>query len=470
MSITDQPNIIKNLPIISFIEQLHDTKGSQITFDELKGELLKKNENSDGQKYNISLKEDDNLFMLYYNSSKNESSDDFAIKLENSCRSIILDKKILKPIVTQYNKIIYNADSIDFLKTKDWNQVVVQKCYEGTLITIFHHMDKWYVTTRRCLNAQESSWIKNNSYYDMFIDAMTGKFTFDELNKNHCYHFILVHHKNRNIVAYNNTLGKDYKELFHILTTEKYSLDEINYKINDKVKYIENEQFNNLDDLLSELNKLNELDKKYIKITSEGYVLKYYIGELFKSPFITLKIQTEIYDTIMKIKPNNSNIYQCFLELYQKNKLNDFLPYFTKYSNDVTKRIHISMQNISKELLDLYHLTRNKQNEEIYNKLSDQYKKCLYEIHGIYIKNRKGDFQEGVDKKQIGTTRSINVFDVYHYLKGTPTNELRQLYYDRINMLENPLFKFINKTCINTMTQSTLMFKRIKDKTNINTN
>lgn len=452
----------ENLPINTFIKNLSDTKGSSITYDELKNELLKKDELGN-QVYYLSLKEDDNLCMIYYNNiPQTPGRDQFIQELENSCRSIILDKQTLKPLVTQYNRILYNGDSLSFIKDKDWSHVTVQKCYEGTLIMVFNHNDKWYVTTRRCLNAQESTWIKNNSYYEMFTEAMEGKFTFDELNKNYCYHFVLVHHKNRNIVSY-NWLGREYKELFHILTTEKYSLNEVQSdvaKINDKVRSVQDEKFNSLDDLITELNKQNDLDKTYQRVTLEGYVLRYYTGELYNSPFVTLKFQTGIYDTLMKLKPNNSNIYQCFLELYQKDKLNDFLPYFTRYGNDTIKRIHFSMQNISKELLDLYHMTRNKNNGEMYADLPEGYKKCLYELHGLYIKNRKNDFDDGgIDNKKKGSTKSINVFDVYNYLKSIPSNELRQLYYDRTNMISQDKFKFLNKNCINTMTQSTLMFK-----------
>lgn len=452
----------ENLPINNLTKKLNDSRGSPIDFNNLKEELLKKDEFGNPI-YHLSLKEDDDLCIIYYNNISNSgvgtgSKQKFVSELENSCRSLILEKKTLKPLVTQYNRILYNDDSLEFIKDKNWSQIVIQKCYEGTLIVVFNHNDKWYVTTRRCLNAQESTWIRNKSYHEMFVEAMEGKFSFDELNKNYCYHFVLVHHKNKNIVSY-NWLGRDYKELFHVLTTEKFTLSEIDCKINEKVTHVSEEKFDNLDDLLIELNKQNDLDKNYQKVTLEGFVLKYYLGKIHESPFITLKLQTSIYDALMKLKPNNSNIYQCFLELYQKDKLNDFLPYFTRYGNEVIKRIHISMQNLSKEILDLYHLTRNKNNGDLYSSLTEQYKKCLYEIHGIYIKNRKEDFENGVDNKKIGTTKSINVFDIYHYLKNIPSNELRQLYYDRMDMVNDYKFKFINKKCINTMTQSILMFK-----------
>lgn len=452
----------ENIPINLLITKLSATKQTPVSFEDLKTELNTKDVNNN-PKYYMSLKEDDNLCMIFNNLvPENDIRDQQIVELEKSCKSIIIDKRTLKPIVSQYNKILYNNEAITFLKDKQWSNVCVQKCYEGTLIIVFNHNDTWYVTTRRCLNAKDSTWVRNNSYYDMFVDAMENKFTFDDLNKDYCYHFILVHYKNRNIVNYGH-LGHDYKELFHISTTEKYTLKELDLKINNNVKSIQEETFTTLDDLIIELKKYDEQDKKKHCVTFEGYILKYYTGPVHQSPFITLKLQTDIYETLMKLKPNNSNLFQCYLELYQKDKLNDFLPYFTKYGLDVIKRIHGSMQTISKEMLDLYHMTRGRKNEEIYGNLPNQYKKCLYEIHGIYVKSRSNDFVNGKDiteEKMDGNIRSINVFDIYKYLKNLPFTELRQIYHDRIKLADDSKNSFINKNCINTMTQSTLMFNK----------
>jgi len=454
----------ENMPINLLIANLTSSKQSPISFEDLQTELNKKDDNNN-PKYYLSIKEDENVCMIFNNSVPNNTNrDQNIVDLETSCKSIILDKNTLKPIVSQYNKILYNSEAITFLKDKQWSNICIQKCYEGTLIIVFNHNNTWYVTTRRCLNAKDSTWIHNNSYYDMFIEAMENKFTFDDLNKDYCYHFILVHYKNRNIVNY-GYLGHDYKELFHVSTTEKYTLKEIDFKINDNVKLIQEESFSSLDDVSIELKNKDEHDKKNHKVTFEGYILKYYKGTVHQSPFITLKLQTEIYETIMKLKPNNSNLFQCYLELYQKDKLNEFLPYFTKYGIDVIKRIHGSMQTVSKEILDLYHMTRGKKNEEIYNNLTNQYKKCLYEIHGFYVKNRSHDFVNGVDvaqEKMEDNIRSINVFDIYKYLKNLPFNELRQIYHDRIKLSDDSKNSFINKNCINTMSQTTLMFKNNK--------
>ena len=197
--------------------------------------------------------------------------------------------------------------------------------------------------------------------------------------------------KIKNIINYSK-YGNEYSKLIHTLTTEKETLNEIDISINKNVKSIEKQSFKNLFDVIDKLNYISITDEANKKITKEGYLIKYYFDKPLKSNFIVLKLQTNIYKQLIKNKPNNINVHQNYLELYQKDKLVDYLPYFTKYTNDITKRIHLSMKNIAKEILDLYHCTRQKNNPHIYNILLDQYKKILYGLHGLYISHRKSDF------------------------------------------------------------------------------
>ena len=461
----------ETLPVSMFIKQFN-------CYEDLKNEILQPN------KYNISLKENDDICMLYYNTnlaiddsnnSNNQQRDPNIIKFEVACRNAIIEKSTLKLLLTQYNKILYNSETKQFLKDKSFKNGVIQKCYEGTLILVFNHNNKWYVTTRRCIDATESIWVDGKSYYELFVDAMQNKFTFDDLNINYCYQFILVHHKNKNIVSY-DSLGNEYKELFHSMTNEKYTLNEVEHKLNN-VKYIPIENFNNFDELENQLKIIDESDRNNRKVTLEGYVIRYYDNETHTGPYTLMKLQTNIYDRLMKIKPNNSNLHQGFLELYQTDNLNEFLPYFTTYIGEVVRRINNSMKTISTEILNLYHMTRNKSNSDLYNMLPDQYKRVLYEIHGIYIKNKQQDnndkpelemMEDNEQSKNI--KRTINVYDIYHYLKQLSPNKLRQLYYDRHNIITNneaTKFPFINTHCIYTMTQSILMYKNAKNVKNV---
>lgn len=450
------------------------------TIDDLRAMLTLKNDDGTLQ-YHINFKENDNFFMLYYNDLiENGDRDPNIVQFENNCRSVIIDKKTMTPVCSQYNRILYNDDAEQFLKDKDWSQVTIQKCHEGTYIILFfdQYENEWRVTTRRCLDAKESQWIKGKSYYTMFLEAIESKFSLDELDKNLCYHFVLLHHLNKNIVHYKDYVERDYKDVYHVLTTEKGTLNQVDVRINDNVKFSEEERnFKNLNDLVKALNSIDQNNRQTHQVTTEGFVLRYYHGEPGKSNFTVLKFQTPIYQYIMKIKPNNSNIHQNYLELYQLNRLNMFLPYFTKYPKDVINRINVSMKTISGEVLDLYHLTRTnketgeKKNPELYNVLTDTYKRILFFLHGIFINRYKTESHAN----GMGSN-AINVNDVYHYLKDKlPFNELRQLFldrgivYKRISedpiLSENKKVNFINNGCIDTTTLTTFMFKNYGNET-----
>jgi hypothetical protein len=290
----------------------------------------------------------------------------------------------------------------------------------------------------------------------MFDESIKSNFSFDNLNPNLCYHFILVHHKNKNIVNYSD-YGNEYKEVFHIFTAEKYTMKEVNVDV-PGVNKITEESIVNLESLMNNINAISQHDEFQKKVTAEGYIIRVYnSGVKYNGIFNVIKLQTPIYQTISKIKPNNNNIYQNCLELYQTDNLSEFGPYFTEYSTELIKRIHTSMKNMAKEILDLYHCTRQKKNIQLYNNLTDQYKKILYGLHGVYIQQRKSDFINGKpDTNKLAT--SINVHDVYYYIKSLPFIELRQLYYDRTKLINDDANTFINKNCIYTKTQCIQMF------------
>lgn len=452
-------------PLEQLIDTITKNKNAPANFEDLKNELTRLH--SDGTSvYRISLKEDDYLCLIFHNdgnsyTEKQENKPEAGvIELEQSCRSVIIEKETMKPIVSQNSRIIYNAEATEYLKDKPWDQMEIYPCFEGTQIVVFNHHDQWYVSTRRCLNADDSNWIKNKSYREMFNEAIEGKFSLEELDKNLCYHFVLIHHKNRNIVSY-DYLGSEYKEILQTFVSEKYTLKEVNFTINSKVKKQEKTNFESLEHLLNKIAVIDEKDRNDKHISTEGFIVRFYHGEVHNSPFTTIKLQTPIYQTLQKMRPNNSNIHQAYLELYQHDKLAEFLTYFgTRHRNDIVKRVHTSMRTIAKEVLDLYHMTRQKRHPELYQILPDTYKKILYALHGLYIQHRKKEFKEESPDIE-SNSRSINVHDVYHYIKHLPFTETRQLFYERsllISKDQNNEFSFLNKGCINTLSQQTLMF------------
>lgn len=468
-----------NHPLNTLITRLSETKGSKITFDELKIELTKST--NEKQHYHINFKENDDLCILYYdNFPKSQDSqdgslqnerDEFTIELEQSLRSCVIEKDTLKIVSTQFNKILYNENATPLLNSTSWDQVIVNKCHEGTMLVVFCHNDAWYVSTRRCLDSNDSKWIKDKSYREMFDETIRNSFSLDDLEKDNVYYFILVHYKNRNIVD-NSQIGDNYKNIIHTMTTKKYTTEEVDYVINDNVERSEEALFQDLNSVHNRLSHINEMDERNKHVSTEGYVLRVYDGEVKKSEFTIVKLQTKLYQKMMKIKPNNSNMHQIYLELYQNDTLHEFLPYYTNYADhirDVIRRISESMKTLSKEILDIYHATRKKKNQGVYENLKDQYKKAMYELHGQYIKNRERDFVDGVEKSNMEKrSRPIRVHDVYHYLKKLQPQQLRKIYYERMQMIDEEKCMHINNICTHTKVQTSLMFKELQNSSKSN--
>lgn len=435
-----------------------------VTFDNIKTELTAKIIGHDGEeidKYDIGIKETDDLALLYYKNNKLENTmminnyDNIVDKINHYCKSLIIEKETLNVICSQYNKIIYNNPAKAILKnnfTKSDYCFNVQESYEGTLLLVFNHNNKWFVSTRRCLDANDSKWIKNKSYGELFEEVINGKFTFNDLNSNYCYHFVLVHHDNVNLIKYENW-GENYKELIHIRTTEKFTLTPVTFIVPNTIKP-KMLKFKKLADINKYLSSLNEKDEKNKSITTEGLIINMY-EQSHPESITVMKLQTYIYNKIYNIKPNNYNIDQIYLELYQKDKLYNFVPYLVKGDvSHIINRINSALKNISSEITTLYHETRNKKNKELYDIVPKFHRQILYELHGIYLKKINNEEQ----KKEA----TINVHNVYEYLKkNTSSYVLRELFFERSKLIENykndKLISFINISCPHTNLQTAMM-------------
>ena len=456
--------------IITLIISEKNINKEQVTCDDIK-EYLARTDDQGTRLYNISYKEDlDNDMILFYYNEQHENivNTPQTNSTENACKSCIYVRSTLQYICSQYDRIVYNEDTLKLLNS-ELDNAIVQKCYEGTTLLVFNHNGKWFISTRKCIDASSSTWVRNQSYKDLFEEAIgisknnTGKPKsiantkdskdldfYNILDPNFAYIFILVHYKNKNIVNYNQPFkyqNRFYKQLYLCNVTIKCTYDEItrnNYMI-PNIPWTEEVYFPSVAALLEKLAEHNIQDITNKNISTEGYVLKIYKNNDKQGKFIIGKLQTDIYKYIMFYKPNVQNIYQIFLEFYKKDKLTELLPYFKKGKNNIILKIHNSMKILTKEMLELYHTTRNKKNEELYNQMPKIYKKVLYDLHGIYIKNKKLEQNENdneiSNEKQ---NKSINIHDVYNFLKELPLKQLVKIFKEREKLVENPKIKCLN--------------------------
>lgn len=472
-------------------------------------------------KYNYNITENKEFMLIYPNTvnASNSNVPDIQCKNYNTnnvlpdkhelfCKklsSIDIFKHVTSVIVSKSNNKIVtyftknssiNSDAKNCLNsTKTWDNLVISECFDAPIIKIYNDpsTNEWYISSEYNIDAN-TIYGKNKSIRDIFNEI--NKNIFDELDNRFVYQFILLHNKYKNIVQYNN-LGNDYKELvlqnvtlngLYVETLfdnqpnefdiEKYiedHIDEVIIKKNLMKPTIYN--FSCYNEFINTLDKINYDNVIYKRISTEGFNIYDSINNY------TYRIQTDIFIQLSKIKSTFKNNYQLYLCLYQKDKLNDILPYMSKYSNEIIHRINTSMKTLAREFLNIYHVTRQKNNKNLYDCLTDQYRKVLYGIHGIYIKKRKQDFTQsnrfftndihtktiklfGSNNKQtddnfddkIMETKSITVHDIYYYIKNLPYDQLKQIYLDRIELLNDSLLvPHIDTNCMYTLTQARLM-------------
>lgn len=186
--------------------------------------------------------------------------------------------------------------------------------------------------------------------------------------------------------------------------------------------------------------------EEYFNVEDERITkLRYfeYGGFLVRVGLYYYFIPFRLFYEITELIPPNKNIHVAFLELYQSNQLKDIIPYLYKYPGDIIRRLTIVMKILTKEILNIYHNTRRKQNSEFYYTLPKIYKKILYDIHCIYVdlmndNIKKWNLNEEYDFE---IQRSINFDIVYRYLKTIEPYELINLMTARLYML-NKISKF----------------------------
>ena len=411
-------------------------------------------------KMGILLKDypDDNLILLY---NKYDSKNKCPIELE--CRSVFLNRDTFEIVCYTCPTPIYNIDAMNYLvknKVKEEDKQIF-KCYEGTLLSLFYYNDKWYLSSRKCLDTKDSLVLdKSKSRYDMFMEVIqqdnynTSEDFTKLLDTSFTYHFVLIHHQNENIVNYLVEFGKEYKKLCFIFSRSVETHQEINSEdidslfLSDNIflpkKLIDETTFD-------KNNQLSEFTKKPIE---EGIIIK--------TNNMILKFQTTSYQ-FYKVCGSTNNLYRGFIKLYQTNKLKE---YFNNYKESYKYQKIVNPLNISESFdtigiidaifkvctSELYHLFNslwNKEeehiNEELYKILPKEYKNILFQLRGLYFKNKL--------KFKNNSNEYLKLNNVYIHLKSLETKNIENFLKERKLLLnwtridsENKVLKIFTKT------------------------
>ena len=331
---------------------------------------------------------------------------------------------------TNYNIITYlEKNRIINTETKkilndNWSECKIYTNYIGIYCIFFIHNNiKYY-----CMK------YKINRYDDSFINQIIPN-VFDN---NNIIHKLIISQRLKHIISYDAEFN-----LVNNKTYDTYS-NQIHFSCYDELDYEHNENV-----------KRMELQKK---LFNNGYIIIY--------NNIKYLLPNKIYEKVSNLIPKFSNINKIYLDLYKSDNLNYIINYISLYPSDIIKRINLSLKTISKEYLNIYHMTRKKAHPEIYEKLDENNKKILYDFHTIFINTRKSEY---IIQNEIADKKSLTVDSVYKYIKKLDVDILEKIYLNRNDLIKkikevfyndtNDKFKIFFDDCINTKTISYLLNK-----------
>ena len=174
---------------------------------------------------NLYDKVDENDDLELYHFNYEYEYDDSNLKL----KGIVVDKNT-KEIVctTSIHNIEYDIQHINHvpaINEIDWGKSVVTISHEGCFLRVFYHNGRWYISTHRKLDANNSRWGSKYSFKDLFVDALRELYKGDDfvfdlerdffnlLNKNLVYTFLLRNNQNNRIVC--NAPSKTESKIYY---------------------------------------------------------------------------------------------------------------------------------------------------------------------------------------------------------------------------------------------------------------
>jgi len=389
--------------------------------------------------------------------------------LYEECRSIVLDITLScnnNIVVTYANSIPRRISYDEYVKNLYNETDKYYEAYDGTIITIYYYKDRWYFGTSSCPDANSSKFshpvLSHGAMFDEVLYKMYSKNpdisanlvgTYEEislklremfvsnLNKEHAYEFVLIHSENKHIIDYTSVLGENYKELVHINTKNRVTLEE--YDINSSsiqelfnlgVKY---PSF--FENIIGAYNYINNN-------LSYGIIIKKSTGEGLAKLF---KISSDYINHREETDPCNPNVWMNILEVYMKNKQNYTIKdYIATYNPNIqlptdnngkeidpTYLVHTIISTIKDNLYNYYKSTttynptykRYKMNRE----LDKQYAPII-QYHLAQLRN----LQTNIFSKKLITCSNIyyylcqcndvkNIKTLIQFFASNPINEMQ---------------------------------------------
>jgi hypothetical protein len=299
-------------------------------------------------------------------------------------RSIILNDEDELVSFSPPKSIDYNLFTTKYPKT---DEIIANEFIEGTMINMFWNRKifpngGWEIATKNVVGADTAFYDKSKSFREMFFEAAEyNNFNVDLLNKNCCFSFVLQHPDNRIVVKFN-------KPQLYLVSAYSFMIDN-----------------NNSNNMIVKQHDLNIIEK-YLKSTTNIKFPQLYTWDNYKSlenDFGSLnsnyeilgvmihnistgertKIRNPCYESIRKLKGNQTKLQYQYLTLRQLGKIKDFLTYYPENKKQFLQfrdNLHEFTNTLHKNYISCY----VKKEKQLIN-YGPQFRTHMYNLHQKYI-------------------------------------------------------------------------------------
>lgn len=177
-----------------------------------------------------------------------------------------------------------DVDEIKQIFSNCENKIFI-KSYEGTLVRLYNHNEKWYISTHRKLDAFKSRWSSSSSFGHIFIkgivDSLGQKFkeeneekVFEKfvstLDKNGIYFFILCSNKDNKVLT---EIDSNIQKVLSIGMIYNHRDDKYYYTMNEDISLEKPEiyKFNSYTDIIEHVKNCNYKETQGLFVIDDNF-------------------------------------------------------------------------------------------------------------------------------------------------------------------------------------------------------
>jgi hypothetical protein len=278
---------------------------------------------------------------------------------------------LFRSVVFKNNKLIGFSPPKSLKNVEEKEGLVFEEYVEGTMINLVYDGEEWIITTRSNIGGNNNFYKGSKSFRYMFLEAMNSydELSFDKLNKEHSYSFVLQHPHNSFVLQ---------------LTEPKLYLTSV-YKCNeDYTVNIINKEDEEISSIVSKptvynVSSLEEAISKYACDSTIHFIQ----GVIIYDGIRRYKLRNPNYEVVRKLRGNQPKIQYQYYVLRQSNKVNEFLKHYPTYSKEFSELrngVHEFTRELHKNYMDCFIF----KNDKLKN-YDGKYKQHMYRLHKKFI-------------------------------------------------------------------------------------